>query len=360
MKISYLCMTGYDGPAPGIEIWPASPEFCKPDVSQASYARYLDMVEAAEALGFDWVSVSEHHYAPYQMTPNPMIMASAIIQRTRRVRVALLGPLIPLNNPVRLAEEVAMLDCLSGGRLEVLFLRGTPNEHKTYDTPADRTKQMTKEGIDLILKAWTSEMPFTWAGEQYQFNTISIWPRITQQPHPPVFGSGNSDDSVIFAAQRRIGIAFSFAAPETVKAWIDLYRAECAKAGWAPTPAHVIYRGIAYCAPTDEQAGADMIAYFGKMAEEQGKLQSATLGGPPILELVAKPYFVGSPATLIAKCQVLRDIGVGVCDLPFVIGTPDQQRASLDLFGREVLPVVQGWDMASFPQGQPAPVMQQA
>src|SRR3546814_7760805 len=112
------------------------------------------MVETAEKLGFDWVSVSEHHYAPYQMTPNPMIMASAIIQRTSKVRVALLGPLVPLNNPVRLAEEVAMLDALSGGHMEVLFLRGTPTEHKTYDTPGDLTKPMTPEGIDIILKAW--------------------------------------------------------------------------------------------------------------------------------------------------------------------------------------------------------------
>ena len=349
MKLSYLCMTGYDGPAPGIEIWPASPEFCAPAVAQGSYARYLEMVEAAEALGFDWVSVSEHHYAPYQMTPNPMIMASAIIQRTSRVRVALLGPLIPLNNPVRLAEEVAMLDALSGGRIEVLFLRGTPNEHKTYDTAPERTKAMTQEGIELILKAWTSEKPFAWAGEQYTFETISIWPRITQQPHPPVFGSGNSEDSVVFAARQRIGIAFSFAAPETVKGWIDLYRAECAKAGWAPTPNHIIYRGIAYCAPTDEQAHGDMVAWFGQQAEAQGKLQSATLGGPPVLELVAKPYFVGSPQTLVEKFRVLHDIGVGICDLPFVIGSPEQQRASLDLFGKDVLPVVQAWDTSRFP-----------
>ena len=354
MKLSYLCMTGYDGPAPGIEIWPASPEFCKPAVAQASYARYLDMVEAAEGLGFDWVSVSEHHYAPYQMTPNPMIMASAIIQRTKRVRVALLGPLVPLNNPVRLAEEVAMLDALSGGRLEVLFLRGTPNEHKTYDTDAALTKKMTQEGIDLILKAWTSETPFAWEGEQYRFDTISIWPHITQVPHPPVFGSGNSEDSVVFAAKRRIGIAFSFAAPETVKGWIELYRAECAKEGWEPTPNHVIYRGITYCAPTDAQAETDMITFFGQQAAEQSKLQSATLGGPPVLDLVAKPYFVGSPQTLIEKFRVLHEIGVGVCDLPFVVGNPAQQRAALELFGKEVLPVVQGWDTSRFPESAQA------
>src|SRR3546814_1871189 len=79
---------------------------------------------------------------------------------------------------------------------------------------------------DLILKAWKTTEPFSWEGEQYKFSTVAIWPKITQRPHPPVFGSGNSDSSVVFAAQRRIGIAFSFAPPEVVKKWIELYRAE--------------------------------------------------------------------------------------------------------------------------------------
>lgn len=349
MKISYLCMTGYDGPAPGIDIWPASPEFCEPETAHKSYERYLGMVETAEAMGFDWVSVSEHHYAPYQMTPNPMIMAAAIIQRTSKIRIALLGPLIPLNNPVRLAEEIAMLDAISGGRMEVLFLRGTPNEHKTYDTDAAKTKSMTQEGIDLILKAWTTTKPFAWDGENYQFGTISIWPQITQKPYPPVYGSGNSEDSVVFAAKRRIGIAFSFAPPELVEKWVTLYRRECAKEGWEPTPEHVLYRGIAYLADTDEQAYAEMGAFFGAKAAESAKLQSATLGGPPVTDLIAKPYFVGGVETMIAKFKALRDIGVGICDLPFVVGSPEQQRRSLELFGEKVLPTVQGWDMTAFP-----------
>src|SRR3546814_5591949 len=88
---------------------------------------------------------------------------------------------------------------------------------KTYDTPGDLTKPMTQEGIDLILKAWKTTEPFSWEGEQYKFSTVAIWPKITQRPHPPVFGSGNSDSSVVFAAKRRIGIAFSFAPPEVVK-----------------------------------------------------------------------------------------------------------------------------------------------
>jgi alkanesulfonate monooxygenase SsuD/methylene tetrahydromethanopterin reductase-like flavin-dependent oxidoreductase (luciferase family) len=341
-------MTGYDGPAPGLEIWPASPEYCDPAVAQKSMRRYLDMAVLAEESGFDWVSVSEHHYAPYQMTPNPLVMAAALSQRTARVRIALLGPLVPLVNPVRLAEEIAMLDALSGGRVEVLFLRGTPNEHGTYDTVPEHTRAMTQEGIDLVLKAWREEQPFSWHGTHYDFSTISIWPRISQQPTPPVYGSGNSDESVVFAAQRRLGIAFSFAPPEVVRNWIDLYRRECARVGWEPTPNHIIYRGITYAAETDEQAIGDMRAFFGAKAAEAARIQSKTLGGPPLVPLVLQPYFVGGPETLIERFRAIYDCGVGITDLAFVIGTPEQQRRSLEMFAKTVLPTVQAWETTRF------------
>src|SRR3546814_6618147 len=129
------------------------------------------------------------------MTPNPAVIAAALTQRVKRAKIALLGPLVPLINPVRLAEELAMLDAMSGGRLVVLFLRGTPNEHHTYDTPAEKTRGMTPEGIDLILKAWQEDEPFDWKGENYDFSTISIWQRVMQKPHTVVSDSGNSERS---------------------------------------------------------------------------------------------------------------------------------------------------------------------
>jgi alkanesulfonate monooxygenase SsuD/methylene tetrahydromethanopterin reductase-like flavin-dependent oxidoreductase (luciferase family) len=269
------------------------------------------------------------------------------------VRIAMLGPLVPLNNPVRLAEEIGMLDTITGGRMEVLFLRGTPNEHGTYDTVREHTRGMTQEGIDLILKAWTEEQPFSWHGAHYKFSTVSVWPRVQQVPHPPVFGSGNSTESVIFAAQRRLGIAFSFAPPEAVKGWVELYRREAAKAGWEPTPEHVIYRGITYAAMSDGQAAADMEAHFGAKAAEAALLQSKTLGGPPMTPLILQPYFVGGPETLLARFQALRECGVGICDLAFVVGTPAQQRRSVELFASTIMPTLQNWDHARFVNPMP-------
>src|SRR3546814_10107535 len=141
MKVSYLGKTGYDGPAPGFEVWPAPSTYCDPAIAHASIERTLTLCENADALGFDWVSVSEHHNAPYMLTPNPPLMAVVLTQRVKSAKIALLGPLVPLSNPVRLADELAMRDAMSGGRLVVLFRRGTPNEHRPYDTPAERDRE---------------------------------------------------------------------------------------------------------------------------------------------------------------------------------------------------------------------------
>jgi alkanesulfonate monooxygenase SsuD/methylene tetrahydromethanopterin reductase-like flavin-dependent oxidoreductase (luciferase family) len=345
VKVSYLSMSAYDGPAPGIEIWPAPSCYCDPQLASQSMQRSIDMCARAESVGFDWISVSEHHYAPYIMTPNPMVMAAAISQVVKKAKIALLGPLLPLSNPIRVAEEVAMLDSLSGGRVIVLFLRGTPNEQKTFDTTGD-TRGMTQEGIDLIRKAWTHTEPFAWNGEHYNFSTVSVWPRVRQDPHPPIYGSGNSEESVIYAAKRRMGIAFSFAPPELVKKWIHLYRCEAARFGWTPTPEHIIYRGITYVAETDAKAVAQMAEFFGQKAAESAQFQSATLGGPPVVSLVAQPYFVGSSETIIERFATLRDCGVGVVDMVLGVGTPEKKITVMDVIARDVLPKVQDWPLS--------------
>lgn len=341
MLISSLSMVGYDGPAPGLEIWPAQPHYCKTDVALASFKHSINMAKKADMLGFDWVSVSEHHYAPYIMTPNPAVMAGALTQAVKRAKIALLGPLVPLSNPVRLAEELAMLDMLSEGRLAVLFLRGTPNEHRTYDNDPDATRAQTQEGIDLIIKAWSEEKAFAWEGEQYQFSNVAVWPRTVQKPHPPIYGSGNSEESVRFAATRKMGIAFSFAPPEIVKKWVQLYYEEAAKAGWQPSAEHVIYRGIAYAADSDAQAADDMGAFFGAKAAEQAEIQQETLGGPPVVPLVTEPYFVGGPEMLIGRMEEIRDCGVGVVDLAWGIGNPQQREAAMDCFASNILSAAQ-------------------
>src|SRR5438045_6937602 len=129
------------------------------------------------------------------MTPNPMVMAGALASRVKRARIALLGATIPILNPVRVAEEFAMLDTLTGGRLIAGMLRGTSNEYVTYATNPAESRERFEEALDLIVRAWTEPQPFGWQGRHYEYRAISIWPRPVQQPDPPVNLPGSSPEA---------------------------------------------------------------------------------------------------------------------------------------------------------------------
>jgi alkanesulfonate monooxygenase SsuD/methylene tetrahydromethanopterin reductase-like flavin-dependent oxidoreductase (luciferase family) len=340
MKASFLATATYAGPAPRGHEWPTPPSFCDRETASRSMKMTLESCRRAEALGFDWISLSEHHYAPMMLTPNPLVMAGAVSQVTKSCKIALLGPLLPLANPVRVAEEIAMLDSISGGRVVVLFLRGTPSEHHVYGDVAEHSRAMTQEGIDLILKAWTSEEPFAWEGEHFQFPTVSVWPRGVQEPHPVTFGSGNSDESVVFAAKRRLSMGMSFAAPDVVKRWIELYREEAKTAGWTPGPEHILYRGTAHLAESDAAARAEFMAITGRDPADMPEPQGA-------LAYIMRPYFFGSPGSVTEQIAVLRDLGVGTIDMGFQAGVGlvdyEGQARQMELFAREVLPSIRAW-----------------
>jgi alkanesulfonate monooxygenase SsuD/methylene tetrahydromethanopterin reductase-like flavin-dependent oxidoreductase (luciferase family) len=317
MKLSLLCAASYEG-AVADRAWPVPSSACDPQVAQRSLTDNLELARRADERGFDWVSVSEHHYGPIMLTPNPLVWAGALSQVVRRANIALLGPVMPLNNPVRVAEEVAMLDAITGGRIVVLFLRGVPVELRTYsgDQPAD-PRGATQEGIDLILKAWTEPKPFEWQGEHHRYGLVSIWPQPVQKPHPPVFGSGNSEESVVFAAQRRLGLAISFAPVEQVGKMVALYRAEAEKAGWSPGPDQVLYRAVAQIYESDVAA-------------------LSPAGG----EGIFRPFFHGGPKQVLGQIEGLRDAGVGVIDMAFAAIGHARATASVDILAEAVLPTM--------------------
>ncbi len=340
MRASFLATTTYAGQTPPGHQWPTPPRLCDRETGALTMQRTLDSCRRAEELGFDWISLSEHHYAPIMLTPSPLVMAGAVSQVVKRCKIAVLGPLLPLANPVRVAEEVAMLDAITGGRVVVLFLRGTPSEHRVYNDVADTARAMTQEGIDLILKAWTSEEPFAWKSEHFDFPTVSVWPRTVQEPHPVTFGSGNSDESVAFAAKRKLGIGISFATVDITRRLIALYREEARAAGWTPGPEHVLYRATVQIAETDAAAREEFRAATGRdsttMPEPQGQLAYLSL-----------PYFFGSPQSVLDQIARLREAGVGTIDLGFQSNLGmidyDGQARQMELFAREVIPEIRGW-----------------
>jgi alkanesulfonate monooxygenase SsuD/methylene tetrahydromethanopterin reductase-like flavin-dependent oxidoreductase (luciferase family) len=334
---------------------------CDRTVASNSLNSVLNQFQLADELGFDWISVSEHHYAPRLMTPNPVVLAAAASQRTKNVKIALLGPLIPLTNPVRVAEEIAMLDAMNGGRTVALFIRGTPNEHLTYAVDAsrpERTREVTQEGVRLILKAWTEPEPFSWRGEYFQFEHVAVWPRGLQEPHPPVFYSGNSFESIEFAATHRLNIAIGFSPAPVVAEHIQYYKARAREAGWEPADENVLYRARVLVAEDDEQALSIVNRSSTSPRPATTTTEPAGNGStsrapqaPPNLAAgqgggnpgVGGFQFYGHPRTIVEQVRRFHEIGVGILDIAFA---PDAYGRGGTLKAMEafasVLPAIQG------------------
>jgi alkanesulfonate monooxygenase SsuD/methylene tetrahydromethanopterin reductase-like flavin-dependent oxidoreductase (luciferase family) len=156
------------------------------------YNQSLDELEYAAALGFDGICVNEHHQNAYGMMPSPNLMAAALARRTRDAAIVVLGNSIALYNPpVRVAEEFAMLDCVTGGRLIAGFPVGTSMDTNfAYGQNPALLRERYYEAADLILRAWSEREPFAFNGTFTQLRYVNIWPYPLQQPHPPIWVPG--------------------------------------------------------------------------------------------------------------------------------------------------------------------------
>jgi alkanesulfonate monooxygenase SsuD/methylene tetrahydromethanopterin reductase-like flavin-dependent oxidoreductase (luciferase family) len=156
------------------------------------YNDFMDELELAAACGFDAVCVNEHHSNGYGLMPSPNLIASALARRTTDTALCVMGNSLALYNPpTRVAEEFAMIDCISGGRLIAGFPVGTPMDTCfAYGQNPSMLRDRYYEAHDLVLKAWTEGETFAWNGRFNQQRYVNIWPRPVQKPHPPVWIPG--------------------------------------------------------------------------------------------------------------------------------------------------------------------------
>ncbi len=171
--------------------------------SQNTPARYRDLIaEAIEAdrLGFDTIWLAEVHFAPhFSVMPAPMMLLAAIAQRTARIRLGMAVNLMPLHHPMRLAEETAMLDVLSGGRVEFGAGRGAfPLNYRGYGVPVPESRGLFEEGLEMVRAAWTQNR-VTFHGQHYSVEGIEVVPKPLQRPHPPIRLAANSADTFAYA-----------------------------------------------------------------------------------------------------------------------------------------------------------------
>jgi len=164
----------------------------KPERAHHMYNDFMDELEFAADCGFDAICVNEHHSNGYGLMPSPNLIASSLARRTRDTKLCVMGNSIALYNPpTRVAEEFAMLDCISGGRLIAGFPVGSPMDTCfAFGQNPSMLRQRYHEAHDLIVKAWTERETFAFNGRFNQQRYVNIWPRPIQQPHPPVWVPG--------------------------------------------------------------------------------------------------------------------------------------------------------------------------
>ena len=246
-----------------------------PRIGADLYNRYLDEYLIAADLGLNMM-VNEHHQTATCMDVAAPLSAAILARQTSQGRICILGnPVANRGDPIRIAEEMAMLDCISRGRLDVGFVRGVTYEIFAGNTNPTRTVERLWEGMDLAIKAWTThDGPFNFEGQFTHRRAVNIWPRPYQTPHPPVWTTGSSDlDAVRRAANRGFVFATFLQPYTTVQRLFEAYRGAYVERG-RPTGGGTAFMPLVYTGDTEEDAerGAQELLWFmATLAEPQHK-----------------------------------------------------------------------------------------
>ena len=243
--------------------WPLPKRHVKPEVAAQTYAEHLAAWAEMDRLGYDGVGFNEHHTSPYGLMNSPNLLAAAASQATKRLRLLMYGNLLPLHDPLRLAEELAMLDCLSGGRIISGFARGIPREYKVYGVPLSDSRARFEEAWEIVRRAWTEEV-FSYEGNFWSYHDVAIWPRPVQQPYPPVWVPvTGSKETIEWAARFNIPITPGLGAHRGVREDITRYYARCLEQhGHHLTPDHLIIQANVYLADSKARAVQEAGPYY--------------------------------------------------------------------------------------------------
>ncbi|MCX8073267.1 MAG: LLM class flavin-dependent oxidoreductase [Candidatus Binatia bacterium] len=357
-----------------------SNRYYDPQEGHTLYNEYLDELERAEELGFDGLAVNEHHQNAYGTMPSPNLMAAALVRRTHRAKIAILGNALPLHDhPLRVAEEVAMLDVLSGGRIISGFVRGIGCEYVSLGVNPTFSRERFYEAHDLIVRAWTEPGPFAFEGKHYRFRYVNVWPRPLQQPHPPIWlPSQGSTETIRWGAEHRYPFVSVFNSYALTKRWIEEYKEAARACGYEAPPEQIGFALPIYVAESDARAVAEAEPHFlwlfrrglkippnfllppGYITEESlRKFLAAGIRLPAELsykELLDHGYVLaGSPATVLERLRAVHEeLGVGIFIFSGRTGDMPKDKAwrSMELFATEVMPRLR--QAASTPSAAPS------
>ncbi len=341
-----------------------------PERAHVLYQNYHEQYAWADEVGFDGIMSNEHHSSYWCMKPSVNVDAAVIAKVTKKAKIAMLGNVIALNDPVKMAEEIAMLDCISGGRIISGFVRGTAVETLHAGISPTENRERFEEAHDLIVKCWTTPGPFRWEGRHFPHRMINPWVVPMQKPHPPVWFPGTgSPESVIWAAKHGYPYMNLGSLLDLTKQLKNIYHETAHEVGFEPGPEHFGYLMRCLVADTDEKAQEIGRTFLwtenhrnrgpiefndppGYQSREAMRIKMArpligtgTMGKRMTYEELQEAHniVVGSPETVIKKLRYVRkDLDPGYI---LVYGNEGNMKhedvmRSIELFGTKVIPAL--------------------
>ncbi len=310
----------------------------------------LQQVKLAEEVNFDSAWVSEHHFLEDGYCPSPSVVASAMAAVTGRIRIGSAGIILPLHNPIRVAEDAALVDNVSNGRFDLgLVLGYRKDEFDGLGIPMKERPSRMEEGIDVIVKSWTEDK-FSYQGKRYNFNNLSVTPKPVQKPHPPIYIGAFEEPAIRRAG--RLGYPLLIGPGRTmqmVRDTLGFYNDAAQKAGRNPgNVEHILLRETFVGKnrkKAREEADKYIISmykyYFGLGVKMfvRGK-QLSGLDDPLFDYLPEERFIIGDPDDCIKEVKRYRDeLGINyiTCRMVFPQATHQTISKCIELFGREVI-----------------------
>jgi alkanesulfonate monooxygenase SsuD/methylene tetrahydromethanopterin reductase-like flavin-dependent oxidoreductase (luciferase family) len=318
------------------------------------YARALEQAQAAEALGFRNVWLAEHHFSTYGYLSRPLQLATFIAARTTRLRVGTAVIVVPLHHPLLIAEEIATLDVLSGGRADIGLGRGYQRyEFERFGLKLDTGGERWDEALDILLKAFEGK-PFSYEGKLFNIAETAIYPKPVQKPRPPIWITAQSPYAIEAAVRRGLNVLTGgFGVPiERLEEFGRFFDKVVAETKTATRPLVGVQRAVYVTKDAgDARAAAEEARWNMRVTlslrnnyervENGNAIAVPGKSEPTIEELLDRYLIIGTPDTCVRQIRRVQDaVGISHFNASFWFGDMDQARVlrSMELFAREVMP----------------------
>jgi luciferase family oxidoreductase group 1 len=322
--------------------------------SEEIYARAIDIAQAAETLGFRNIWLAEHHFSTYGYLARPAQLATFIAAKTTRLRVGTAVIVVPLHHPLVIAEEIATLDLLAGGRVDIGLGRGYQHyEFERLGLELDSARARWEESVDIILKAFSGE-PFTYDGKLFKIPETTIFPQPFQKPHPPIWVTAQSPESIEATVRRGFNVLTGgFGVPiERMADFRRLFDRLVAEAKPARMPDVGVQRAVYVTdSVADARAAAEEARWNMRVTlslrnhyerVERGRAIPVPMPKEPdVDDLLDRFLVIGTPDTVIRQITRIKElVGISHFNCSFWFGDLEHPRIlkSMELFAREVMP----------------------